>query len=97
MKCDDKECCSPLCSSYRTLVPDRFLPPPIPVTQAAGGLKLSNKVSGGAVYLTLSQNLAMKSALITENMKKKYKEEVSYDYSNPAVSTETFKKRNEGE
>ena len=54
---------------------------------------MSNKDSGGAVYLTLAQNLAMKSALITVTTKKKYKEEVLYDYSNPAVSTETLKKR----
>ena len=64
------------------------MPPPIPVTQAVEGLKWSSKDSGGAVYLTPTQNLAMKSALITETMKKKYKEEVPSDYSNPAVSTE---------
>ena len=92
VKCDDGECCSPFQSSYRTLIPDRFLSSLIPVTQAVGGLKWSSKDSGGAIYLTLSQNRAMKSALITETMKKKYKEEVSYAYSNPAVSTETLKK-----
>ena len=33
------------------------------------------------------------SALITEKLKKKYNEEVPYDYSNPAVSTEKLKKQ----
>ena len=83
VKCDDRKCCSLFLSSYQKLIPDRFLPPSIPVTQGVGGLKWSSKDSGGAVYLTLTQNLAMKSALITETMKKKYKEEVPYDYSNP--------------
>ena len=35
----------------------------------------------------------MKSALITKTMEKKYKEKVSYDYSNPAVSAEVPEKR----
>ena len=55
--------------------------------------KWSSKDIGGAVYLTLTQNLAMTSALITEKLKKKYNGEVPYDYSNPAVSTKTLKKR----
>ena len=51
------------------------------------------KHSGGAVYLTPTQDLAMMSALITEKLKIKYNEEVPYDCSNPAVSTDMLKKR----
>ena len=65
--CDDRACsCSPFRSSYWALIRDRFLQPPIHAKQAVGDLKWSSKDSGGAVYLTLTQILATKNALITE-------------------------------
>ena len=92
VKCDDRKCCSPFQSSYRTLIRDRFLPPPIPLSQSVSGLKWAKSDSSGAIYLSLTQNLAMRDTLKTESMSKKFKD-IPYDYSNPAVSPETLKKR----
>ena len=39
MKCDDRRCCRIPRSSYFTLFPARFLPPPVPLHQTSDGLK----------------------------------------------------------
>ena len=39
VKCQDLACCSRPRSSYFSLIPTRFLPPPIPVNQSEEGLK----------------------------------------------------------
>ena len=39
VKCTDKKCCSSFKSFYLKLVPQRFLPPPLPITLTANGIK----------------------------------------------------------
>jgi hypothetical protein len=39
VKCQDTSCCSNARSSYFTVVPSRFFPPPIPIVQTCEGLK----------------------------------------------------------
>ena len=65
---------------------------PIPLSQSVSGLKWAKNDSSGAIYLSLTQNLATRDTLKTESMSKKFKD-IPYDYSNPAVSPETLKKR----
>ena len=50
-------------------------------------------VAGGANYLTLHQNLAMKIALRPAVTRRKYPNEIPYDYSNPAIDNDTMKKQ----
>ena len=71
---------------------NRFLPPPIPVTQTESGLKWMQNDSGGAVYLSLHQNIAMKDSLKPASARNKYPVEITYD-SNPAVDSATIEKR----
>ena len=88
-----KICCRPFRSGYRTVIKDRFLPPPIPAIQTTTGRKWANNDVGGASYLTLNQNIAMKDALKSDSARKKYPNEMPYDFSNPVVDSETMKKR----
>ena len=92
VKCDNIDCCRPFRSSYRTLIPNRFVPPPIPVVQTQTELKWASNDTG-ATYLTLSQNVTMKDALQPESARKKYLNEMPYDFSNPAVDSDTMTKR----
>ena len=39
VKCDNSECCLPWRSSFRTIIPQRFLPAPLPVAQTINGIK----------------------------------------------------------
>ncbi|XP_039438893.2 uncharacterized protein LOC120420048 [Culex pipiens pallens] len=43
VKCDNRSCCSPLRSSLSTVLPGRFLPPPIPLIHSSDGLKAAGK------------------------------------------------------
>jgi hypothetical protein len=42
-KCMDTKCCIKPISSYFSVIPDRFLPPPIPLVQSSGGLKADER------------------------------------------------------
>ena len=55
VKCFDNKCCSPYRSSYHHVIPSRFLPPPIPLIQVDGVLKVSepNKVDATAKFMSL--------------------------------------------
>lgn len=56
-KCTDPACCSQTRSSLRAVLPDGFLPPPVPVTNT-GGLRCTTAKETGArfppLFLTLS-------------------------------------------
>ena len=39
VKCDDRNCCLPFRSPYKTVMPSRFLPFPLPIMQTPQGLK----------------------------------------------------------
>ena len=45
VKCRDEACCGKPCSSYFSLFPNRFLPPPIPISQTTDGLKVPDRTS----------------------------------------------------
>lgn len=90
VKCNEIDCCLPFRSGLLTILKDRFLPPPIPVTQTTTGLKWVRNDEGGAKYLSLTQNLAMREVLKPVSTKGKV---IPYDYSNPAVDRATIDKR----
>lgn len=58
VKCENEECCAPLRSSLKTILPCGFLPPPLCVTNSAG---LTGASSGaeGIKYLSLFQRLSI--------------------------------------
>lgn len=43
VKCQDESCCSKPRSSYFSIVPGRFLPPPLPISQTSEGLKIPER------------------------------------------------------
>ena len=91
VKCLDEECCGQFNSSYLQIVPDRFLPPPIPVVQKADGLSIVRTGSDSkATYLALHQAASM-THVIPDPIKAKYKT-LPYDLFNPAVRNELGKK-----
>ncbi|KAI9555887.1 hypothetical protein GHT06_018404 [Daphnia sinensis] len=46
VKCNDLECCMKPRSSYFSVIPARFLPPPIPLEQSSDGLKAPERANG---------------------------------------------------
>ena len=72
----------PLRSSYLKVVKNRFLPPPISVTHTTtSGLKWAKR-DVDAHYLSLTQNLALKSQLGVTVLKN-FPKGIPYDYSCP--------------
>ena len=70
----------PLRSSYLKVVKNRFLPPPISVTHTTtSGLKWAKR-DVDAHYLSLTQNLALKSQLGVTVLKN-FPKGIPYDYS----------------
>ena len=92
VKCDDRNCCSEFKSSYRKIVKNRFLPPPLPVIQGKNGLELAKDDTNGH-YLSLHQNLSMSEILISSNVCKQYKTEIPYDLMNPVIQKDELKRR----
>lgn len=75
VKCDNLSCCSPYCSSLRAILPNRFLPPPVPVMQTRHGLVAPEpdevKNEDNAHYGTLFSRIAL--ATVLPKMAKNYK------------------------
>jgi len=76
VKCTNIDCCLPFKSGYLTVVKKRLLLPPISVTQTDTGLKWVQNDSGGAVYFSLHQNLAMQDSLKPASARNKYPVEI---------------------
>lgn len=58
MKCDDEECCAPLRSSLKTVLPSGFLPPPLCVSNSAD-LAVKSLDGEGSTFLSLFQHLTI--------------------------------------
>jgi hypothetical protein len=50
VKCCDDKCCAKPRSSYLNVVPDRFLPPPLPILQTSDGLKVPERTTDGSAH-----------------------------------------------
>lgn len=50
VKCEDRKCCSMPRSSYFNVIPDRFIPPPIPIEQTEEGLKVPDRSEDGSSH-----------------------------------------------
>ena len=74
------------------LVPQRFLPPPLPITHTANGIEWA-KDDKDATYLSSYQNMALRSTLTTDRIKKKHPKGVAYDFSCPVLSQDVIKQR----
>lgn len=62
VKCLDESCCSKLRSSYFSVVPGRFLPPPLPISQTSEGLKIPERSKNESYFfpsLFVSQSLKL--------------------------------------
>ena len=97
-KCDDVNCCSAKRSSLFRVLPDGFLPPPVPIKQTKHGLSysdqvvLSSLVNGeqniiSSQYLSLFQNLAMGKAMLPAIAFENFPQEIPYDFSCPSMKT----------
>lgn len=61
VKCKDTQCCREFRSSYLQIIPQRFLPPPLPLLQTEDGLKAAepgSKGDGKFVSVFLTQTLS---------------------------------------
>ena len=58
MKCDDIECCAPLRSSLKTVIPGGFLPAPLPVSNN-NGLYVAQGDEKDYKFLSLFQRMSM--------------------------------------
>ena len=86
VKCKNEACCTPFRSSIRTVLKDRFLPPPIPVVQGEDGIEWAKK-DQGATYLRLFQALTLSESLIPKRATRKFRKGIPFDYSCPSVPT----------
>jgi hypothetical protein len=62
VKCQDESCCSKPRSSYFSIVPGRFLPPPLPISQTSEGLKIPERSKTESYFfpsLFVSQSLKL--------------------------------------
>ena len=92
MKCKNEACCTPFGSSIRTVLKDRFLPPPIPVVQGEDGIEWAKK-DQGATYLRLFQALTLSESLISKRAMRKFPKGIPFDYSCPSVPQDQVTKR----
>ena len=92
VKCKDPKCCSSFQSSYLKVVPQRFLPPPLPVVHTRNGIKWA-KVNKDTTYLSLYQNISLQNALMPTQATKKFPKGIPYDYSCPSVDQDMIKRR----
>ena len=92
VKCKNEACCTPFRSSIRTVLKDRFLPPPIPVVQGEDGIEWAKKVQG-ATYLRLFQALTLSESLISKRATRKFPKGIPFDYSCPSVHQDQVTKR----
>jgi hypothetical protein len=94
VKCRDIECCGKPRSSYFSLIPDRFLPPPIPITQTMDGLKVPDRSDFEKHRFPLS--LSTRSFKLDELLPKStnvFKGELPYDLYCPTVQSELINRR----
>ena len=91
VRCQDEACCMSFQSSYLKVVPGRFLPPPLPIVQTSSGVQWA-KDDKEATYLSLYQNLALRSSLMPPKMAKKYPKGVPYDLSCPSAKPDIEKR-----
>ena len=69
-KCSDEKFCSSFQSSYLEVVPERFLPVPIPVANTLNRIEWA-KYHKDATYLSLYQSTSLRSTLIPNQATKK--------------------------
>ena len=81
-KCTDPKCCSSFQSSYFKVVPERFLPLPLPVVDMNNGI---DKYDKEATCLSLYQNIFLQNALMPAQATKKFPKGIPYDYSCSSV------------
>ena len=70
VKCFDHKCCSPYRSSYYHVIPSRFLPPPSPLIQVKGVLKVPEPNTVDAIakfYVTFCFDLIAMEKLLPQN------------------------------
>lgn len=88
VKCDDPSCCVPARSDYFKFVPNRFLPPPIPLVQSERGLVCPDYPTPTSdtrdyKFPSLFVNLALSSEILPMNAKSFKKN--PYDLYCPSV------------
>ena len=94
VKCRDETCCGKPRSSYFSLFPDRFLPPPIPISQTTDGLKVPDRTSFEKHRFPSS--LLSRSFKLSDLLPKStnvFKGELPYDLYCPSVQTELIERR----
>ena len=56
VKCQDESCFSKPKSSYFSIVPGRFLPPPLSISQTSEGLKIKNRILFFSIVICLTES-----------------------------------------
>lgn len=92
VKCMDGDCCSPPRSSYFSVIPSRFMPPPIPLLQTPDGLKAPERSEFhnhkfSSLFLALNLLPSIHSLLPRSTRSFKV---IPYDLYNPTVQSQLF-------
>ena len=72
LKCQDESCCSKPRSSYFSVVPQRFIPPPLPISQTSEELKIPERSKSESYFfpsLFVSLSLKIDGDLIPRSAK----------------------------
>ena len=92
VNCSDENCCTRFKSSYLKVVPERFLPPPIPILHTINGVECA-KDDKDATHLSLYQNISLRKVLTPNHVARKYPKGVPYDYFCPSVKQDMINRR----
>ena len=91
VKCTGINSCSSFQSSCLKVVPERFLPSPLPVIHTRNGIE-SAKDDKDATYLTLYRSISLQNALMYAQATNKFPKGIPYNYCSPSVDQHMIKR-----
>ena len=95
MKCSDPACCEPFITNVEALFPHRRIPPLIPIKKSNAGivaLAQSKEYDQSLEFLPLGLRIVFGDSLIPGDVKKKFHDQVPYDYYFPSIQDKVFKR-----
>ncbi|XP_041371065.1 uncharacterized protein LOC121384651 [Gigantopelta aegis] len=91
VKCRNHSCCEEPRSSYFDIVKERFLPPPMPLSQTEDGLMCcTNDVT--ARFPSLFVHLVLGNSVLPTRTKNKFAKGLPYDFACPSLQSELQKR-----
>ena len=89
VKCEDRNCCSIPRSSYFNLIIDRFLPPPLPLSQSDDGLVVNLESQN---FASLFTTIFLGKKVLPPQAFKQFPKSIPYDYACPTLQSELSKR-----